>query len=468
MIIVSIDIGSTWTKGAAFLLGPGNDLRRLRRSSCPTTVQDLSIGFESVLNDLVGPDEDYELCYSSSAKGGLAVAAVGLVPELTAEMAKVTACSSGARLTQSFAYELSAEDIASLKKSAPDIILLSGGSDGGNTAYPSRNAERIAEADIACSVVYAGNRNAREYVATVLRARDVVCTENLLPTLDTPNPEPARAAIREIFLKKITSGKGLDRIIDRTGCEPSPTPYALYEFCRSLAVHAPELGEFVLIDMGGATTDVYSYHEELPVPGVVRRGLPEPTIKRTVEGDLGMRVSAASAYEAAGQIGPLPEADAAALLAYVQKLILSPEHLAVTSQERRLDAVLAGANITTSLMRHAGRAHEVATADGIVTVQTGRDLTSVKTIVGTGGYLSHSSDFDPRTHHSTIGVDKFGKRILVSQCESYFRDPENLLPLIANVSRRHPAAAAAAAVRLLTGADTATNPQFPAKALRAL
>ncbi|MER9895496.1 glutamate mutase L [Mesorhizobium sp. M0119] len=468
MIVVSIDIGSTWTKGAAFSLRSDNDLRLLRRSSCPTTIQDLSIGFESVLKSLVHHGEDYELCFSSSAKGGLAVAAVGLVPELTAEMAKVTACSSGARLTKSFAYELSAEDIVSLKQSAPDIILLSGGSDGGNVSYPARNAERIAEAGIACSVVYAGNRNVREHVAAVLKGHDVVCTENLLPTLDTPNPEPARAAIREIFLQKITSGKGLDRIIDRAGCEPCPTPYALYEFCRSLATHAPELGEFVLIDMGGATTDVYSYHEDLPVPGTVRRGLPEPTIKRTVEGDLGMRVSAVSAVEAAGQIIPLPESDTPALHRYVGKLTSSPEHLAVTPQERRFDALLAAANITTSIMRHAGRAQEVATADGIVTVHTGRDLTSVKTIIGTGGYLSHSFDFDPRAHLSGIGIDKFGKRILVPQCESYLRDPRNLLTLLASVSRKHPAAAATAAFRLLAGADIAANPRPLQKASCAL
>jgi uncharacterized protein (TIGR01319 family) len=282
--------------------------------------------------------------------------------------------------------------------------------------------------------------------------------------LDTPNPEPARAAIREIFLRKITSGKGLDRIIDRTGCEPSPTPYALFEFCRSLAAHAPQLDEFLLIDMGGATTDVYSYHEDLPVPGVVRRGLPEPTIKRTVEGDLGMRVSAVSAVEALSEVTMFREANTAALLNYAEELKSSPEHLAVTPQERRFDAMLAGANIATSIMRHAGRAHEVATADGMVTVQAGRDLSSVKTIIGTGGYLSHSPDFDPRDHLSRIGTDKFGKRILVSRSEVYLRDPANLLPLLANVSRRHPAAAANAAARLLAGLPIETNPQLLAEA----
>src|SRR6266496_926801 len=91
--------------------------------------------------------------------------------------------------------------------------------------------------------------------------------ENLLPTLDCPNPEPARNAIREIFLSKITAGKGLDEIVRATGREPSPTPYALYEYCKYIGKFAPEFGEFLLIDMGGATTDVYSFHEEINISG---------------------------------------------------------------------------------------------------------------------------------------------------------------------------------------------------------
>lgn len=464
MIIISIDIGSTWTKGAAFSLGSGSALALLRQASHPTTVHDLSEGFGRVLRALVGHDDEFELFYSSSAKGGLAVAAVGLVPELTSEMAKMTACSSGAKVTQTFAYELSDDDVSSLMLSEPDIILLTGGSDGGNVFYPVRNAERIAEADLGAAIVFAGNRSAKDAVARILREKHLLCTENVLPALDSPNPEPARTAIRDIFLDRITSGKGLDRIVAETGREPCPTPYALYEFCQSLAAHAPELGEFLLVDMGGATTDVYSVHDQVPTAGTVHRGLPEPKLKRSVEGDLGMRVSAITATEAAREALGSLDRQITALAFYATKVKASPEHLAGTAEERRLDELLAGINVATSVMRHVGRAYEVATADGVVTVQTGRDLSSVKTLIGTGGYLSHTEDFTPAGWLSQIGIDKHGKRVLSPRCERYLRDPMNILPLLANLSRGFPAAAARAAVNLLTS----NQPSKPAKTTKVL
>ncbi len=257
MTIISIDIGSTWTKGATFSLGPDGTLALLKQASHPTTVHDLSEGFGRVLRALVGHDDEFRTCFNSSSAKGRAGGCRGWSrSELTSEMAKMTACSSGAKVTQTFAYELSDDDVSSLMLSNPDIILLTGGSDGGNVFYPVRNAERIARADLAAAIVFAGNRSAKDAVARILQGKHLIYTENVLPALDSPNPEPARTAIRDIFLTRITSGKGLDRIIAETGREPCPTPYALYEFCQSLAVHAPELGEFLVVDMGGATTNV--------------------------------------------------------------------------------------------------------------------------------------------------------------------------------------------------------------------
>ncbi|WP_018236312.1 glutamate mutase L [Ensifer sp. BR816] len=449
MRLVSIDIGSTWTKGAAFRASADGGLQLLDRASHPTTVENLSRGFDAVLRELVEDDESYDLYYSSSAKGGLAVAAVGIVPDITAEMAKITAYSSGAKLTHSFAYELGEDDIAALQRATPDIILLAGGSDGGNAYYQVQNARKLAGAGLSCTIVYAGNRHVRENVRAILDGHDLICVDNLLPALDFPNPEPARAAVRDVFLSKITSGKGLDRIIRSTGREPCPTPYALYEYCSHIARHAPEFGDFLLVDMGGATTDVYSCHDEVVVAGVVRRGLPEPKIKRTVEGDLGMRVSASTAAEAVLSLMPPAEDRLAAFESFVSKVTATPEIVPVEPEEIRFDAMLAGANIATSLMRHAGRAHEVSTADGLVTVQVGRDLTSVRTLIGTGGYLSSAPEFDPRDHVARIGLDARGKRVLVPRCKEYLRDPANLLPLLANIARGHPVAAVTAGLRLL-------------------
>ena len=449
MRLISIDIGSTWTKGAMFAFSTQDQLDLVARAAHPATVDNLSRGFNTVLESLAANGNADQLFYSSSAKGGLAVAAVGIVPEITAEMARITAHSAGAKLTQSFAYELTNSDIAALQESNPDIILLAGGSDGGNAHYPVENARRLAHSTLASTIVYAGNSYVRDQVQQVLAGFDLICVDNLLPSLDCPNPEPARKAIRDVFLTKITAGKGLDEIVRATGCQPSPTPYALYEYCKCIGTFAPEFGEFLLIDMGGATTDVYSFHEEINIAGTVRRGLPEPKIKRTVEGDLGMRVSARAAAKALRALAPSDDTADVEFDRYVSKVTTAPETLPNNPEERHYDTLLAQANIATSLMRHAGRAHEVCTADGLVTMQMGRDLTRVSQIIGTGGYLASTPGFNP-SGIFCLGADAHGKRILAPRGGQYHRDPEYLFPLLANIAKGHPVAAVQKGLQSLT------------------
>ena len=158
------------------------------RAAHPTTVDNLSRGFNAVFEALAANGDADQLFYSSSAKGGLAVAAVGIVPEITAEMARITAHSAGAKLAQSFAYELTNADIAALQKSNPDIILLAGGSDGGNAHYPIENARKLAHSALPSTIVYAGNSHLRDDVQQILAGFDLICVHNLLPTLDCPNP----------------------------------------------------------------------------------------------------------------------------------------------------------------------------------------------------------------------------------------------------------------------------------------
>ncbi|MBV5269424.1 MAG: glutamate mutase L, partial [Afipia sp.] len=103
--------------------------------------------------------------------------------------------------------------IASLEASPPDILLFAGGTDGGNTRYVLDNAYAIGRSNIECEIIYAGNRSVADVVAELLRSKKLRVVENLLPSFDEPNPEPARDAIRAFFLDTIVKGKGLDVII---------------------------------------------------------------------------------------------------------------------------------------------------------------------------------------------------------------------------------------------------------------
>ena len=127
MSVVAIDIGSTWTKGARFEVEPDSERVSIAaRAARPTTVDNLADAFFAVLDELVDGDAlaqiaagTLQLEYSSSAKGGLAVAAIGLVPEVTLEIGKTAAQSAGAKLTQVFSYRLTRRDIAGLEASPP-------------------------------------------------------------------------------------------------------------------------------------------------------------------------------------------------------------------------------------------------------------------------------------------------------------------------------------------------------------
>lgn len=466
---LAIDIGSTWTKGALFDWCDG-ELQLERRAAHPTTVHDLGEGFAAVLQGLlpgVAPAElarraargELSIDYSSSAKGGLAVAALGLVPEITLEVAKLAACSAGAKLTQVLSYRLNGADIRALEQDPPDILLFAGGTDGGNTDYLLRNAQALARSSLRCAMVYAGNRAVRDEVCALLADRDLVAVDNLLPALDAPQPEPAREALRRLFLQRIVRGKGLDRVVDLVGAEPAPTPYAMLEFARAIAATVPGWEEFILLDIGGATTDVYSAHREAQASGVVQRGLPEPGVKRTVEGDLGMRVSAATTLAAArpvlaGQLG----IDIAPMERHVRQVAALPQHLPGEDDEgQRLDALLAGFCLAEACTRHAGRSQEVSTPDGLVQLQLGRDLRGVRRVIGSGGWLAQAGGFDPTPWLRLRPLDERGRHVLLPARVDYFRDTGYLFPLLANVARRHPAAAARAGVRALQ--TTAGRPE---------
>ena len=226
-----IDFGSTYTKLRAIDL----DRRRILGSGQgPSTVAtDVVIGMKAALADLerrLGtlPQFRYRLA-SSSAAGGLRMVTIGLVRELTAEAARQAALGAGARLVGSFAYRLTASDVAAVEALAPDIVLLCGGTDGGNREVILHNAHALAASALRCPVVVAGNREATDEIVAMLDdgERLVTAAANVLPAIDTLDIEPARAAIRDVFMRRIVSAKGIDRVHAAIDGVLMPTPAAV-------------------------------------------------------------------------------------------------------------------------------------------------------------------------------------------------------------------------------------------------
>jgi uncharacterized protein (TIGR01319 family) len=392
-----IDFGSTYTKlravdlASRHLIGSGQG---------PSTVtSDINVGMRSALADLERragklPRFRYRLA-SSSAAGGLRMVTIGLVRELTAAAARQAALGAGAKLVGTFAYRLTHGDLRSIAALAPDILLLAGGTDGGNMAVVLHNAAALGASALACPIVYAGNRDAEDDVRRALSNKTLVCTGNVMPEFNVLDIEPARAAIRSVFIERIVHAKGIDRAAAEFDAVVMPTPAAVLEGARLLADGVPGiagLGTVLVVDPGGATTDVHSVAAGEPAPGVVPQGLPEPRVKRTVEGDLGMRHNAATVVEAAG-IGAiaadsgLDEKQIRAMLARLQA-----QDLPSSAEEEALDRALARAAVGIAVRRHCGTLKTVYTPTGPVTVQHGKNLRGVGAVIGTGGVLAASAD----------------------------------------------------------------------------
>jgi uncharacterized protein (TIGR01319 family) len=396
-----IDFGSTYTKLRAVDL---DTCRLLAVAQGPSTVAtNISIGLDLALAELqqkLGclPVFQHRLA-SSSAAGGLKMVTIGLVKELTAEAARRAALGAGAKLVGAFSYRLTADDMRAIERLGPDILLLAGGTDGGNSEVVQYNAQRLATSPVACPVVVACNRNVAEEVTATLRAagKTAIPTENVMPEFGDLNIDPARAVIREIFIDRIVHAKGIDRAAEQFDAVLMPTPAAVMEGARLLSEgtsRRPGLGDLLVVDIGGATTDVHSVGAGTPVrEGVVQHGLPEPFVKRTVEGDLGMRHNARAIAEADGFAAfaeglGLPEAR---LSAKLDEIAADVARLPTCAEDEALDEALAGTAVRIAVARHAGTTQIVQTVHGPVTVQRGKDLTGVKCVIGTGGPLAHGA-----------------------------------------------------------------------------
>ena len=401
---LAADFGSTYTKLTAIEGSDAGNARIVGTASAFTTIAtDVMEGFEEARQRLlaaIGPfAHDRFLCCSSAA-GGLAMVAVGLVPELTAKAARMAAESAGAKVLRTYAYELSdaeRDEIAGLR---PDIVLLCGGTDGGNKDVIVANAKLLADIDHDFAVIAAGNKSAARDVEAVLKAsgKRFVMTGNVMPEFGKLDIEPARACVRDIFIERIIDAKGLSKAQAMADAPIVPTPFAVLRGCELFSLgtpRAPGFGEFLAVDLGGATTDVYSLAKGAPaIDNVLLKGLPEPYAKRTVEGDLGMRYSAGFLLEAAGAESVAATAGTApdAVRDWVARCIADPDTLApADSRECAVDEALARHAVAEAVTRHAGRMEKTWSPMGELYVLTGKDLSEVARVVGIGGALKNSA-----------------------------------------------------------------------------
>ena len=394
-VAVCVDFGSTFTKAALVDLAEG---RIVAAADHPTTLPtpggatDVLDGYDACLAALTAADPraaGAEVLACSSAGGGLRIAVVGNEELVTAEAGRRVALSSGGKVVEVVATAgrppQEGVEPLEMRTSRPDVVLLTGGTDGGNAEALLGAARGLVAGGWCGPVVVAGNVEARDEVAAILGGVPHVLADNVVPKIGVLAPDSARAAIREVFLSHVIGGKHLSKRADFTAMVRGATPDVVLTgvelLARGLDDARPGVGDVVVVDVGGATTDVHSVVEVDPEEASLSREVVATTpVTRSVEGDLGMRWSAATTVEAAG----LDELTDAAVARHDD-----PGFLPQTDAERDEDEAIARAAVGLALRRHAGRSRVVVSPEGRVVERTGKDLREVDLLVGSGGVLRH-------------------------------------------------------------------------------
>lgn len=402
MKYLTADFGSTYTKVTAI---DTEKCEIVATGAAFTTIEtDVMEGLSNALSDLankLGSPWEYDrfLCCSSAA-GGLKMIASGLVPELTAKAARTAASSAGAKVVKTYSFEISRKEAEEIEQIAPDLILLCGGTDGGNRETVINNAKRLSTVKGNFTIVVAGNKNASEEVDKILTeaGRPHVITDNVMPDFNTLNVIPAKECIMQLFIDQIIDAKGLHQAQAMANNEIIPTPLAVLRACELLSMgtrNEKGIGEMLAVDLGGATTDVYSIAKGEPQSAnIVQRGLPEPHNKRTVEGDLGMRYSLSSLADELDlhDVGAELGLRADELQDWVKTCVAKPSTRATDARESKMEKALAKGAVSIAIDRHVGHMKSVYTPMGQLYTIDGKDLTKVENVLGIGGAIIHSDD----------------------------------------------------------------------------
>jgi uncharacterized protein (TIGR01319 family) len=432
------EIGSTTTTVNAFD-GLNTGLPRfLGQGQVRTTVDegDVNLGLEEALRSLegkLGEKVAWEsFLASSSAAGGLRMSVHGLVYAMTAKAAKEAALGAGAVVSLVTGGEVSDEDLEQLSEINPNIILLAGGVDYGEKETILKNAARLAAwlaaRERPAPVIYCGNRGGAAEASRIFREKELslIVTENVYPQIDQLNILPARTEIQKVFNEHIVEARGMGLIRRLVQGRILPTPGAVMEAALLAYAHLEDL---LVFDVGGATTDVHSVTEGSEE---IQRLLlhPEPTAKRTVEGDLGVYRNADRVLELCREEGLLNDPADPGLSA--------PAPIPVTEEQLYIAELMTRQAVKTALLRHVGSWRYIYGPTGRQTVVEGKDLTRIKTVIGTGGALARLPGGEAKMAGALKG--KSGLELLPKGKVRYLIDRHYIMAAVGMISRSYPEA----------------------------
>jgi uncharacterized protein (TIGR01319 family) len=421
--ILATDCGSTTTK-AILIEKRNNEYRLIVRGEAPTTVEapfeDVTKGAlnaireveeladrhildgEKIVSPRSGEKRGVDLYIStSSAGGGLQMMVAGVVKTMTAESAARAALGAGAIVMETIASNdgrLTHEKIELIRRLRPDMILLSGGIDGGTVKHVVELAEIIGAADpkprfgmgYNLPVIYAGNKDARDAIKENLEQKtDLSVVDNLRPVLERENLEPSRNKIHDLFMEHVMAhAPGYKKLMSWTDVPIMPTPGAVGLLIKTIA--EKEKIQVVGVDIGGATTDVFSVFGEI--------------FNRTVSANLGMSYSISNVLAEAGVDNIMRwvpfKVDSKDLRNRIKNKMIRPTTIPQTLEGLQLEQAIAREALRLAFVQHKSMAvglkgvqQERTISDAFSQGATGEslvDMMNCNLIVGSGGALSHA------------------------------------------------------------------------------
>jgi len=437
--ILATDCGSTTTK-AILIEKQGDEYRLITRGEAPTTVEkpaedvtrgvinavgeieELS-GRKFIKDDAVCCPKDGEVgcdAYvgTSSAGGGLQMMVAGVVKSMTAESAQRAALGAGAIVMDSLATNdgrLNHQRIERIRRMRPDMILLSGGTDGGTIKHVVEMAQIIAAADpkprfgagYKLPVIYAGNTKAHEDIEELLGEKAALyVTENLRPTLEHENLGPARDEIHDLFLEHVMAqAPGYQKLMGWTSVPLMPTPGAVGLIMQLIAQR--EKIQVVGVDIGGATTDVFSVFRSDKDDASS-----ETVFNRTVSANLGMSYSifnvvAETGFDNVVRWVPL-DVDERDIRNRIRNKMIRPTTIPQTVEDLMIEQAICREALRLAFVQHRSMAvglkgvqQQRTIADAFEQDLSGStlvDMMGLDMIVGSGGVLSHA----PRRNQSAL------------------------------------------------------------------
>ncbi len=421
-IIIATDCGSTTTK-AILIEKKDGVYRQTFRGESPTTVE---APFEDVTRGVLNAFAEVEelsgrkildgekiitpaqgnigvdiYVSTSSAGGGLQMMVAGAVKTMTAESAQRAALGAGAIVMDVIAsndQRLPHEKIDRIRHLRPDMILLSGGTDGGTVTHVVELAEYISAANpkprlgmtFQLPVIYAGNKEAREKIKEILSKKAALnITDNIRPTLERENLFPARQEIQKLFLEHVMAqAPGYKKLMSWTGAPIMPTPGAVGLIMQTIA--RKNNINVVGVDIGGATTDVFSVYGEI--------------FNRTVSANLGMSYSISNVLAEAGLENILRwvpfDIDESDLRNRIKNKMIRPTTIPQTLEELKIEQAISREALRVSFEQHKSlavglkgvqRERDISEAfKQEVTGESLVDMLKLDLLVGSGGVLSHA------------------------------------------------------------------------------